>query len=232
MAAGAAHEMNNPLAIISGRSQLLSQQLADPKLQHSAKLIFEQSHRLSEIITELMAFARPVPPKPIKADLSDVLERALHEAKMRSDPADRTPVMIDVPQVTDAVREVIENAIQATDPATGHVAVHAAYDSFSGRVAVTVADDGRGMDEKTLRQAFDPFFSAMPAGRRRGMGLAKAMRWVESSGGSMRLESRPDRGTRALILLPAVADGRASSSAGSSERSPRGGQAAAKRAAQ
>src|SRR5690606_6934644 len=139
----------------------------------------------------------------------------LHEAKMRSDPADRTveltmsdvpQVIIDVPQVTDAVREVIENAIQATDPATGHVTIHAAYDSFSSRVAVTVADDGRGMDEKTLRQAFDPFFSAMPAGRRRGMGLAKAMRWVESSGGSMRLESRPDRGTRALILLAAVAD--------------------------
>jgi signal transduction histidine kinase len=114
------------------------------------------------------------------------------------------------------------------------VAIHAAYDSFSGRVAVTVADDGRGMDEKTLRQAFDPFFSAMPAGRRRGMGLAKAMRWVESSGGSMRLESRPDQGTRALILLPAVADGgraAAQPTTATSERTPRGGQAA-KRAAQ
>jgi putative nucleotidyltransferase with HDIG domain len=215
MAAGAAHEMNNPLAIISGRSQLLSQQLSEPKSQHSAKLIFEQSHRLSEIITELMAFARPVPPKPIKADVADVLERALHEAKMRADPADRTieltmsdvpAVMIDVQQVTDAVREVVENAIQATDPSKGHVQIHAAYDSFSGRVAVTVADDGCGMDERTVRQAFDPFFSAKPAGRRRGMGLAKAMRWVESSGGSIRLESRPDQGTRALVLLPAAPD--------------------------
>ncbi|HZZ41985.1 MAG TPA: HDOD domain-containing protein [Tepidisphaeraceae bacterium] len=215
MAAGAAHEMNNPLAIISGRSQLLSQQLTDAKLQHSAKLVFEQSHRLSEIITELMAFARPVPPKPIKTDLPDVLERALHEAKQHVDPADRTieltmsdlpPVMIDVPQVTDAVREVIENALQATDPVKGHVTIHAAYDSFSSRIAVTVADDGCGMDEKTLRQAFDPFFSAKPAGRRRGMGLAKAMRWVESSGGSIRLESRPEQGCRALILLPAAID--------------------------
>jgi signal transduction histidine kinase len=89
------------------------------------------------------------------------------------------------------------------------VTLHAAYDSFSSRVAVTVADDGRGMDEKTLRQAFDPFFSAMPAGRRRGMGLAKAMRWVESSGGSMRLESRLGKGTRGSILLPAVPMGAA-----------------------
>lgn len=214
MAAGAAHEMNNPLMIISGRAQLLAQQLAEPKLQHSAKLIFEQSHRLSEIITELMAFARPVPPNPIKVDVAELLGRALHEAKMRSDPADRTievtmadvpQVVVDVQQVIDAMREVIENAIQATDPGKGHVTVHAAHDPFSSRVAVTVADDGCGMDEKTLRQAFDPFYSAKPAGRRRGMGLAKAMRWVEGSGGSIRLESRPGQGTRALVLLPAVA---------------------------
>lgn len=59
MAAGAAHEMNNPLAVISGRSQLLAQQLTDAKFKASAQLIYEQSHRLSAIITDLMEFARP-----------------------------------------------------------------------------------------------------------------------------------------------------------------------------
>jgi signal transduction histidine kinase len=54
--------------------------------------------------------------------------------------------------------------------------------------------------------AFDPFYSNKPAGRRRGMGLAKAMRWVEGSGGSIRLESRVGQGTRALILLPAATE--------------------------
>jgi signal transduction histidine kinase len=62
MAAGAAHEMNNPLAVISGRSQLLATQLSDAKQRSSANLIFEQSHRLSAIITELMDFAKPEPP--------------------------------------------------------------------------------------------------------------------------------------------------------------------------
>jgi signal transduction histidine kinase len=61
------------------------------------------------------------------------------------------------------------------------------------------------MDESTLKRAFDPFFSRKAAGRRRGLGLPKALRWVESSGGSMRLESRPEQGTRTLILLPAAA---------------------------
>jgi signal transduction histidine kinase len=60
------------------------------------------------------------------------------------------------------------------------------------------------MDEATLKRAFDPFFSSRKAGRRRGMGLAKALRWVEASGGSIRLESRPGQGTRTMVLLPAM----------------------------
>jgi signal transduction histidine kinase len=100
--------------------------------------------------------------------------------------------------------EVIENAMQATADNKGRVEIHAAFDPYGSRVVITIADTGCGMDETALRRAFDPFFSSKPAGRRRGMGLAKALRWVESSGGSMRLESRPNQGTRAMILLPAV----------------------------
>ena len=117
---------------------------------------------------------------------------------------DVPPVVVDVSQVTMAVTEVMANALQATDPKTGHVQVHAAFDPYSMRVVLTVSDNGCGMDENTLKRAFDPFFSQRKAGRRRGMGLAKAMRWVEASGGSIRLESRPDAGARVMILLPAT----------------------------
>jgi signal transduction histidine kinase/HD-like signal output (HDOD) protein len=222
MAAGAAHEMNNPLAVISGRSQLLASQLTDPKQKHAAKLIYEQSHRLSEIITELMDFAKPVPPQVGEMDLAELVERALHEAKLLSDPADRTievtisdvpPVIVDSRQVTAALTEVISNAIQATDGTRGHVTIHTAYDSHSGQVVMSVNDNGCGMDEETLKRAFDPFFSSKTAGRRRGMGLAKSLRWIQASGGSIRLESRVDLGTRTIILLPA-----APVNAGSEER--------------
>ena len=216
MAAGAAHEMNNPLAVISGRSQLLASQLSDPKLKASANLIHEQSHRLSAIITELMDFAKPEAPSPRASDLADVVGRALHEAKAQHDPADRAvevtmgdvpAVIVDPRQVAAALQEVIGNAIQATDPAAGHVSVHAAFDPYSSRVVLTVSDDGCGMDEETVKRAFDPFFSSKRAGRRRGMGLAKALRWVEASGGSIRLESRVGQGTRTVLLLPAVPAG-------------------------
>jgi signal transduction histidine kinase len=101
--------------------------------------------------------------------------------------------------------ELIGNALQAIEPGKGLVEIHAGYDAGSSQVVLTISDNGCGMDEQTLKRAFDPFFSAKPAGRRRGMGLAKALRWIEASGGSIRLESRPGQGTRAIILLPAVA---------------------------
>jgi putative nucleotidyltransferase with HDIG domain len=213
MAAGAAHEMNNPLAVISGRSQLLMAQLADPRHKHMAHLIHEQSNRLSQIISDLMDFAKPVPPKPQECDAADLVGRALHDAKQHGDPADRTievtmgdvpPVRVDPMQVAAALTEVIDNALLATDPTSGHVTIHTAFDPHSSRVAITVSDNGCGMDAETLKRAFDPFFSSKPAGRRRGMGLPKALRWVESSGGSMRMESRERQGTRTLILLPAA----------------------------
>jgi putative nucleotidyltransferase with HDIG domain len=213
MAAGAAHELNNPLAVISGRSQLLASQLTEPKLKQAAKTICDQAHIITNIITELMAFAKPVPPKVVECELPELIDRALHEAKSITDPADRTIevtmtdmpcVIVDPQQVTAALTEILSNAIQATSERQGHVTIHAAYDAYSSRVALTVADNGCGMDDETLKRAFDPFFSSKPAGRRRGMGLAKALRWIESSGGTMRLESRLGKGTRGSILLPAA----------------------------
>jgi signal transduction histidine kinase len=126
-----------------------------------------------------------------------------------------------------ALQEVLDNALQATDLAgkpagyTGHVAVHAAFDPYSSRVVLTVSDDGCGMDEETVKRAFDPFFSSKRAGRRRGMGLAKALRWVEASGGSIRLESRPGQGTRTVLLLPAVPGAVATNAAPASTAAPR-----------
>jgi signal transduction histidine kinase len=142
-----------------------------------------------------------------------MLDRAIYDAKALADPGRRKieitmgevpPVVVDPQQVRSALVEILHNAFQATDEGKGEITIHAAYDSFSSRVVVSVSDNGCGMDEQTLKRAFDPFFSSLPAGRRRGMGLPKALRWVECSGGNMRLESHQGQGTRAMILLPAA----------------------------
>jgi signal transduction histidine kinase/HD-like signal output (HDOD) protein len=218
MAAGAAHEMNNPLAIISGRSQLLASQLEDPKLKHAASQIHEQSHRLSQIITELMDFARPQAPQIRAVDPAELIERALHDVKLESDWTERAieltlgelpMVNVDPHQVMAALREILHNALHATS-SDGRIAIHAAHDPTGGRVVIHVSDNGPGMDEATARHAFDPFYSHRPAGRRRGMGLAKALRWVEASGGTIRLETHLGQGTRMLLLLPEAARSEAS----------------------
>jgi signal transduction histidine kinase len=152
-----------------------------------------------------------------ETDLAEVVERALHEAKALPEFADTTTVVevtiapevptvtIDKEQVGVALTEIIVNALQAAEEnQQGRVEVHGGFDTYSNRVVLTVTDNGTGMSEATLKRAFDPFFSSRPAGRRRGMGLSKAMRWIESSGGSIRLESHLAQGTRAVILLPAV----------------------------
>lgn len=234
MAAGAAHEMNNPLAIISGRSQLLTSQLSDAKQQGHARLIVEQSQRLSDMITELMEFARPTPAQVAACDVEELIRGGITQAQAMAELADTNSVTIavddDVPmcladagQVGAAVAEVIVNAYQASEPG-GRIEVSAAHDRYGGAIVLSVADRGHGMDERTLARAFDPFFSAMPAGRRRGMGLAKALRWVEASGGTLRLESKPGEGTRVAIVLRAAGGGEATApqpqQGESSEREP------------
>lgn len=214
MAAGAAHEMNNPLAVISGRSQLLASQLSDPRHAGHARLIVEQSQRLSDMITELMEFAQPTPAHVEACDVAKMIRLAIAQAQAGGELADTNSVTIsiddDVPmaladagQIGAAVAELIVNASQASELG-GRIDVTAAHDRYGGAIVLGVADRGHGMDERTLGRAFDPFFSEMPAGRRRGMGLAKALRWVEASGGQLRLESKPGEGTRASVVLKAA----------------------------
>ena len=218
MAAGAGHEMNTPLAVMTGRAELLAAQLTDPAHRRSAATIVEQGHRLSAIITDLMDFARPTPPTPLPCRVAELVQTALSRAKALDPATDRTVVTtvptttalprvtVDAAQAAAALAELVANAVQATDGRpVPRVTVTAAHVGSSPHVAVTVTDNGCGMDEATARRAFDPFFSGRPAGRRRGLGLAKALRWAEAVGGSIRLDSQVGRGTTAVLLWP-VAD--------------------------
>ena len=215
IAAGAAHEMNNPLMVISGRSQLLFQQLKQTQPNHAAKakLIFERSQELSEMITQLMEFAKPTRPDRRPVAVADVLAEAQRLAAERDPdgwrgrrieadvPGDLPGVEVDLPQVADALAEILTNAQQHT-PAAGRIAVTARGDG--GRVVIRVADNGSGMAANVRAHACDPFFSAQSSGRRRGMGLAKALRRIDASGGWLKIDSQPGRGTIVQVQLPAA----------------------------
>lgn len=227
MAAGAAHEMNNPLAVVCGRAQLLASKLTDPQLKQEASQIAQQGERLSQIITDMMEFARPLPPKHAAVHVKTVVEEAVKLAVERTGGAAaphvvQTEVAANMPsargdakQLRLALAEVILNALQASKlaeaqkdklgpgaSAGGPVFVQARFDALDNQVIVQVTDRGIGMSEETMRHAFSPFFSVKAAGRQRGMGLAKALRWVENHGGTIRLDSALGSGTTAVVIFP------------------------------
>jgi signal transduction histidine kinase/HD-like signal output (HDOD) protein len=208
MAAGAAHEMNNPLTVISGRSQLLAGRLEDRAQRLMAEQIVEQSHRLSDLITAIKAFATPAPPRPRPVDLTALLLGVVREL-YTGDPKqpqietvfDQSlpPVRIDPDQIGSATRELVRNALEADG--VRHIELRVQIDPVDDRLKIVVTDDGSGLSEHALVHAFDPFFSLKPAGRQPGLGLSLARQKVAAHGGQVTLENGPSRGAVATIWL-------------------------------
>jgi signal transduction histidine kinase len=173
-----------------------------------------------------MLFARPPKPRREAVDVGGivaaVIEAVRGQAAARGVRLEYSPlptpvaVFVDGVQVEEAIRVVVVNALEAV-AAGGRVVLEVGRRSPSeeGWCEVAVADDGRGMSLDAARRAFDPFFSGREAGRGAGLGLPKAWRLVELSGGTVLLESRPGQGTRVSILLPEASpvDGRATPAA-------------------
>ncbi len=208
MAAGAAHEMNNPLCVISGRSQVLASRLSNSRDRRMAEQIAEQAQRLSDLLTSLHLFTDPPRPEPSRCQLADLIARAIKTARERTGKdapisvrlsADLPEAYLDVDQVSGALVELVVNAAEACPK--HFIDVQIQIDAREDRLLILVKDDGHGMSAHTLNHAFDPFFSVKPAGRQPGLGLARAQRLVAANGGTIEFESQPNVGTTARITL-------------------------------
>lgn len=208
MTAGAAHEMNNPLAVIKGRAQLLSSKLGESDLGSSVQALVRAADHLSGLISELNRLACVDGPCLAEVRIDEVIDRALARAGERlsgrpevdvSGTSGGLRIRTDRELLADALAELIVNAKESGSQAKVRVEVHDA--PGDGRLYVRVVDRGRGMSERAIRHAFDPFFSEKPAGRQRGLGLARARRCIELLGGRIRLEAHREGGTIATIGL-------------------------------
>lgn len=216
MTAGAAHELNNPLTVISGRAQALLGRLREDYDRATAQAIIDASHRLTDLVTRLHTIANPPRPDWRPTDLGSVMDEVIKRAKARcaarTGPAGVLAIKLtlaegldtarlDAALMTDALTEIVVNAVEAgpRSPVEVRVLEDPAEPS---RLLVQVVDDGAGMSEHALEHALDPFFSEKPAGRQPGLGLALAHRLVALHGGEILLASKPGRGTAVTVALP------------------------------
>ena len=215
MAAGAAHELNNPLAVISGRAQLLMGDAHGEAVQRAASLISENAHRASAIVSELMEFAKPNPPEPTVWSLGTLLGDLRHtwiekgvftEKQFLLHLSDDLPeIRADASQIAKLFDEMIRNAAEAMNQTDKPILrINCSGHVTDERIVIEVTDNGRGMSAAVLEEALTPFFSHRTAGRGRGLGLSRAVRYAEINDGRVRLTSRENEGTVVLIELPIV----------------------------
>lgn len=208
-AAGAGHEINNPLTVISGRAQLLLRGETDPERRHDLALISAQAMRVNEMIADMRLFARPPVPNPEAFDVAALLDRLAEElsadsarleiAFQRDGRREPTPITADAAQIEVVLRAICRNAVEAI----GHGGVVRLGLAVDDRVLrITVADNGPGITDEQRRHIFDPFYSARQAGRGLGLGLSKAWRIVTAHAGRIDVESEPGHGTVFRITLP------------------------------
>ncbi len=212
MAAGAGHEMNNPLAIISGRAQLLKGKIGDSDNAKAVETIVEQAHRCSQIVSELMSFAKPAPARPGRLALPSFLGAALRQwaeknglswTQAHADlPQELPDVLFDREHLAAILQEILDNSLQAAGEDSSRLRVNCRAKASDESVVLSISDNGPGMSPDVLTKALLPFFSYRPAGRRRGLGLSRAYRLAELNGGDLWLESLPAEGTTVYVRLP------------------------------
>ena len=208
-AAGAGHELNNPLAVIVGRAQLLLVAETDPKSVRSLRAILTQAQRAHRILRDLMYVARPPEPRPRFCNPDEIVRTSVRDFRSEAEDRDvRLSAEIQEPLLRvwtdpDALRHLadslIRNALEATPPG-GLVKFSAGNDGKT--LKWSVQDSGRGITPVEGLHLFDPFFCGREAGRGLGMGLPRVARYVALAEGEMRWHSLPGKGATFLIRLP------------------------------
>jgi signal transduction histidine kinase len=208
-AAGAGHEINNPLTVISGRAQLFLQEETDPERRRALALISAQAMRVYEMIADMRLFARPPQPEPQRFDVASLVDGLVDELAPQAARQETTvsrqghggPLWIeaDPAQLRVALGAVCQNALEALTYG-GHIEIGLHADQH--KLEITVADDGPGILPEERRHLFDPFYSARQAGRGLGLGLSKCWRIVTNHGGQIAVQSQPGRGATFTITLP------------------------------
>ena len=216
LAAGVAHEINNPLTSILTYAHLLRKSCDQPAGHEDIQVIVQEATRCRDIVRRLLEFSRQEKPARVLADWNEVVEKSLsltrNEAKVNGVEVscDLTPglprLMLDPAKIQEAFINIALNAIDAMPEGGKLTASTGAADGR--RVWARFQDTGHGIPPENLGKIFDPFFTTKDASKGTGLGLALAYGIVEEHGGRIYVSSEVGRGTVFDISIPVQADDR------------------------
>lgn len=215
LAAGAAHEINNPLTGILGYSDLL---VDDPALGERQRAVADKirtlARRIKTLVTSLLSFARRVPSEKIHLDLNQVVASALHlsnldlrgkriEIETLSD-MDLPPVRGDANQILQVFFNLMSNAVDALEEVGGgKLIIRTAHDDE--KAVIHFSDTGPGI--KSPQHVFDPFFTTKPVGKGTGLGLSICYGIVQEHAGRIECYNRPEGGATFVVEFPIAKNG-------------------------
>ena len=210
LAAGVAHEVNNPLASISSLIQMMQTRAGlDEETKEMLRLISTQIDRITQVTRDMMDFARARPTAKKLIDITEVLETSLRLASFDKSfqklnlkkiyAEDLPKAFADPDQLQQVFLNLFLNARDAM-PLGGELKIKTFQKN--GELSVEITDNGAGIDEKNLKKIFDPFFTTKPTGKGTGLGLAVCYGIVTGHGGRIEVESNEIEGTTFKVFLP------------------------------
>jgi two-component system NtrC family sensor kinase len=213
MAAGVAHEINNPLtSILINAHLLLEKPGLDPAVEESLKLIADETTRCAGIVGGLLDFARQTPFHPAPTDINDLIERTLQllerQASVRNvlieKALDRSlpPIELDKNKLQQVFSNLALNACEAM-PAGGTLAVASRLSRDGTHIEISFSDTGTGIPKENLPRLFDPFFTTKSFGT--GLGLAVSYGIIRQRGGTILVRSEVGQGSEFTVRIPLTA---------------------------
>ena len=225
LSAGMAHELGTPLNVISGRAKLIrSHGMQQEDIERSARIIGEQAERMTEIMRQLLSFARRGESRKQSIDVNSLLhvvepllEPIAHKNKVTLEllaAQQQVQVEADPGQLQQVLLNLMLNGIQAM-PEGGTLSISCDLcratwvpdnieDNEQSWVCLQVRDQGIGIDPETLRNIFDPFFTTKDVGQGTGLGLSIAYGIVEEHGGWISVDSQLGQGSSFTVYLPQI----------------------------